>query len=114
MNGEIKVDFADMEKRLKLYVDKGWVTGFAEAGKEPITMTKPDASLIKPLKKINEFHGRFSAVDCSTRTLKRANNWGIYLMRATYASGSVQLSETHMYVGAFCKTFELSWRATLL
>jgi len=86
MNGEIKVDFVDMEKKLKLYVDKGWVTGFAEAGKEPITMTKPDASLIKPLKKTNEFHGRFSAVDCSTRTLKRANNWGIYLMRATYAS----------------------------
>ena len=25
------------------------------------------------------------AVDCSTRTLKRANNWGIYLMRVSFA-----------------------------
>jgi hypothetical protein len=86
MNGDIRVDFIEMEKKLKLYVDKGRVTGAVEARKEPITMTKPDASLIKPLKKVNAFPGRFSAVDCSTRTLKRANNWGIYLMRATYAS----------------------------
>jgi hypothetical protein len=42
--------------------------------------------LIKPLKKLKRFIGHFLAVDCSTRTLKRANNWGIYLMRATYAS----------------------------
>jgi hypothetical protein len=46
---------------------------------------KPDASLIKPLKRMDIFSGMFVAVDCSTRTLKRANNWGIYLMRAAYA-----------------------------
>ena len=47
MNGEIKVDFVDMEKKLNLYVDRGRVTGVVEARKEPITVTKPDASLIK-------------------------------------------------------------------
>ncbi|MEJ2242616.1 MAG: DNA double-strand break repair nuclease NurA [Candidatus Bathyarchaeota archaeon] len=31
-------------------------------------------------------NARFLAVDCSTRTLKRANNWGVYLMRVAYAS----------------------------
>ena len=30
--------------------------------------------------------GSFIAIDCSTRTLKRANNWGIYLMRVSCAS----------------------------
>ena len=86
MNDNIKRDFAEMEKKLKFYIDKGRVTGAVEVKEEPVTSVKPDVSLIKPLKKVSGFLGGFVAVDCSTRTLKRANNWGIYLMRAAYAS----------------------------
>jgi len=41
-----------MEKKLKCYIDKGRVAGGAEVRKEPLISVKPDASLIKPLKKI--------------------------------------------------------------
>lgn len=81
----LKEDLSDMEKKLSLYVDKGRVTGTAAVIEEPMVAVKPDLSQIKPLKKIERFEGQFLAVDCSTRTLKRANNWGIYLMRASYA-----------------------------
>jgi hypothetical protein len=86
MNDNIKTDFAKMEKKLEFYIDKGRVTGAVEVKEEPVISVKPDVSLIKPLKKVSGFPGGFVAVDCSTRTLKRANNWGIYLMRAAYAS----------------------------
>jgi len=86
MNDRISEDLAEMEKKLSLYVDKGRVTGAVEVREEPVLAIKPDKSFIKPLKKVSRFDGLFLAVDCSTRTLKRANNWGIYLMRATYAS----------------------------
>jgi len=86
MDENVKTDFADMQKKLKFYVDKGRVTGSIEVREEPVISAKPDVSLIKPLKRITRFSGSFVAVDCSTRTLKRANNWGIYLMRAAYAS----------------------------
>lgn len=86
MEAKIKVDLAEMERKLKLYVDKGRVIGLIDVKEEPALLIKPDASLIKPLKKVDKFYGCFFAVDCSTRTLKRANNWGIYLMRAAYAS----------------------------
>jgi hypothetical protein len=86
MKENVKADFADMEKKLKFYIDKGRVTGSIEVREEPVISVKPDASWIKPLKKMSGFSGSFVAVDCSTRTLKRANNWGIYLMRAAYAS----------------------------
>jgi len=82
----INADIADMEKKLKLYVDKGSVAGSVEVREEPVISAKTDVSLIKPLEKISSFSGSFVAVDCSTRTLKRANNWGIYLMRVAYAS----------------------------
>jgi len=82
----IKNDLTEMEKRLKLYIDKGRVTGTIGVREEPVISASPNASLIKPLRKLSEFSGDFLAVDCSTRTLKRANNWGIYLMRAAYAS----------------------------
>jgi hypothetical protein len=85
MDAKINEDLANMEKRLSMYVDKGRVPSAVEVREEPVTAIKPDKSLIKPLKKITSFDGLFLAVDCSTRTLKRANNWGIYLMRATYA-----------------------------
>lgn len=86
MEAKIKVDLAEMERKLKLYVDKGRVIGLIDVKEEPALLIKPDVSLIKPLKKVDKFCGCFFAVDCSTRTLKRANNWGIYLMRAAYAS----------------------------
>ena len=86
MNERISEDLAEMEKKLCLYVDKGRVTGAVEVREEPVIAAKPDKSLIRPLKKVKSFDGHFLAVDCSTRTLKRANNWGVYLMRATYAS----------------------------
>lgn len=86
MNQKVEVDLADMEKRLKCYVDKGRLAGSAEVRKEPIISVRPDASLIKPLKKVTTYNGSFIAVDCSTRTLKRANNWGVYLMRASCAT----------------------------
>lgn len=85
MNGNIETDFTEMEKKLKFYIDKGRVTGTVEVREEPVISVKPDVSMIKPLKKLKNFSGHFLAVDCSTRTLKRANNWGIYLMRAAYA-----------------------------
>jgi hypothetical protein len=51
---------------------------------EHVVSVTPEVSLIKPLKKVDSFCGTFVAVDCSTRTLKRANNWGIYLMRTAH------------------------------
>src|SRR4030042_347065 len=81
----IETDFTEMETKLKCYVDKGRVAGGAEVREEPMVSVKPDASLINPLKKISAHDGSFVAVDCSTRTLKRANNWGVYLMRPAYA-----------------------------
>ena len=86
MNPKIDADFVEMEKKLKCYVDKGRVAGGTKLREEPMVTVKPDASLIKPLKRMDSFAGRFMAVDCSTRTLKRANNWGIYLMRVSCAA----------------------------
>jgi len=86
MSEKIGEDLADMKKKLSLYVDKGRVTGYMEVKEEPVIAVKPDVSKIRPLKKVSSFEGQFLAVDCSTRTLKRANNWGIYLMRTAYTS----------------------------
>jgi hypothetical protein len=86
MNQRINIDLTDMEKRLKCYVDKGRVAGSTEIRKEPMISVKPNLSLIKPLKNITTYIGSFIAIDCSTRTLKRANNWGVYLMRASCAT----------------------------
>jgi hypothetical protein len=85
MNNIIEADFTDMEKKLQCYADKGRVAGGAEVIEEPMISVRADASLIKSLKKIGAHGGSFTAVDCSTRTLKRANNWGVYLMRPAYA-----------------------------
>jgi hypothetical protein len=86
MNQKIETDFAEMETKLKCYIDKGRMVGAAEVRNEPLIAVRPDASLIRPLKKISLYDGSFIAVDCSTRTLKRANNWGVYLMRASCAA----------------------------
>jgi len=85
MNGKIREDLAEMEKKLGMYVGKGRVVGQTEVREEPVITEKPDKSKIKPLKKVSIFSGNFLAVDCSTRTLKRANNWGIYLLRVATA-----------------------------
>ena len=86
MDQKIEVDLTSMEKKLKCYVDKGRVAGSTEIRKEPMISVKPDNSLFKPLDKVTTYIGSFIAVDCSTRTLKRANNWGVYLMRASCAT----------------------------
>jgi hypothetical protein len=86
MGQRLKIDLKDMEMKLRCYVDKGRVAGSAEVRKEPMISVKPDVSFIKPLKKTTTYIGSFVAVDCSTRTLKRANNWGVYLMRASCAT----------------------------
>jgi len=85
MSVHVDTDFAEMEKKLKYYVDKGRLASATEVQEQPMIAVKPDESLIQPLKKISSFDGSFVAVDCGTRTLKRANNWGIYLMRPSYA-----------------------------
>jgi hypothetical protein len=85
MNDKIKEDLAEMEKKLTEYVNKGRAVGFNEMREEPVMAVKPDKSKIKPLAKMKNYEGNFLAVDCSTRTLKRANNWGVYLMRVAYA-----------------------------
>src|SRR4030067_2207516 len=88
MPPNVESDFSEMETKLRCYVDKGKVAGTTNTKEEPITNVKPDASLLKPLQRKIAFSGGFMAVDCSTRTLKRANNWGIYLMRPSYATVS--------------------------
>jgi hypothetical protein len=85
INDRISEDLEDMKKKLNLYADKGRIIESDKVRTEPIIAVKPDKSKIKPLKKIESYDGRFLAVDCSTRTLKRANNWGIYLLRTVYA-----------------------------
>ncbi len=82
---KITEDLEEMKKKLSFYVDNGRVKATAELRREWVIAVKPDRSLIKPLKKMESFDRHFLAVDCSTRTLKRANNWGIYLMRVAYA-----------------------------
>src|SRR3990170_6663343 len=84
MDASVEMDFSNMEAKLRCYVDKGRVASGAEIREEPMVNVKPDAFLIKPLQRTTDFSGSFMAVDCSTRTLKRANNWGIYLMRPSY------------------------------
>jgi len=79
-------DIAEMQKRLGLYVSNGCVVGATEVNEEPAVTVRADASKIRPLPTVGKFEGHFLAVDCSTRTLKRANNWGVYLMRAAYAA----------------------------
>lgn len=85
MSDKIKEGLAEMKKKLSAYVDKGRAVGYQLAKEEPVIADKPDKSKFKPLRRVDSCDVHFQAVDCSTRTLKRANNWGIYLLRATYA-----------------------------
>jgi len=83
---KIHEDLVELKTKLKTYVDKGRQIGFRDIKPQPLIIAKPDITRIKPLKKVKHCDSRFLAVDCSTRTLKRAHNWGIYLMRVAYAS----------------------------
>jgi len=85
MNGDFQEDLTEMRKKLGDYVDKGRVIHFQEVNEEPIVGVKPDKSKIKPLRKMESYEGHFMAVDCSTRTLKRASNWGVYFLRVSHA-----------------------------
>jgi hypothetical protein len=82
---KINEDLVEMKKKLSEYVDKGRVVGYHEVKEEPVITERLDMSKFKPLRRVSSCDVHFQAVDCSTRTLKRANNWGIYLFRATYA-----------------------------
>ncbi len=84
-NANLHSDLTEMQKKLNTYVEKGRIAESTAVNEESIVAVKPDPLKIRPLRKINKFDGTFLAVDCSTRTLKRANNWGIYLMRVSYA-----------------------------
>lgn len=85
MSDKIQKDLTEMKKKLSIYVDKGRAVSYCEVREEPVLGVKPDKSRVKPLKKVDNYEGHFMAVDCSTRTLKRANNWGVYLLRVAYA-----------------------------
>ena len=82
---KIQENLVELKTKLKAYVDRGRQIGFSDIKPQPLIITKPDMTKIKPLKKVKTCDSRFVAVDCSTRTLKRAHNWGIYLMRVAYA-----------------------------
>lgn len=86
MQPSIQLDFSEMEQKLQFYIDNGRMADGSPVKEEPLIAVKPDASLVRPLDKVTTYMGSFIAVDCSTRTLKRANNWGVYLMRASCAS----------------------------
>ncbi len=86
MGDKIGKDLAEMKKKLNEYVDKGRAVNFHGVREKPVIAVKPNVSQIKPLRKIKNCDRHFLAVDCSTRTLKRANNWGVYLLRTAYAS----------------------------
>ena len=82
---KVSEDLTEMEKKLKEYVDKGRRIGYHELKEEPVIADKPDSSKIKPLRKMDRCDVHFLAVDCSTRTLRRANYWGVYLLRSAFA-----------------------------
>ena len=86
MSAITEKDLTNVEKTLGFYAQNGISFDSNNfPGERTISIT-PEASQIKPLRKIDRFGGAFAAVDCSTRTLKRANNWGIYLMRTAHVS----------------------------
>ncbi len=81
----IERDLGDMERKLGCYIDKGRLANSHEFEEETAIAVRLDGANAKPLQKMSGCKVRFLAVDCSTRTLKRANNWGVYVLRATYA-----------------------------
>ncbi len=86
MEKEIEADFNEIKEVLKNYIEKGHTISFRDVKDEPSIAVKPTQIKIASLKKTKTCDVHFFAVDCSTRTLKRANNWGIYLFRVSYAT----------------------------
>jgi len=80
-------DLASMVKKLTNYVDAGRLVGELVVDEEPIRIINIDPTNNIPLTQTSYdiIRSRFMAVDCSTIPLMRANNWGIYLLRAAYA-----------------------------
>ena len=85
MNEKMTADLNLMKEKLKEYLEKGRAISFCDVKEEPVIAVKPDKSRIRPLKRMLNCDVHFMAVDCSTRTLRRANNWGIYLLRVSSA-----------------------------
>ena len=82
---EIEKDLDVMKQELRRYVNQGRELDFRGETPGPRAIMGLDKRKIKPLRKVSTFTGTVHAVDCGTRTLKRANNWGIYLLRSAYA-----------------------------
>ena len=85
MDDLILTDLEQMLKKLNKYVNRGCLIDDKKIESEPPVSLKPEVEKIRPLKHVKDSSLLFVAVDCSTRTLKRANNWGIYVMRVAYA-----------------------------
>ncbi|HVP40988.1 MAG TPA: DNA double-strand break repair nuclease NurA [Candidatus Krumholzibacteriaceae bacterium] len=85
MNEKMIKDLSLMKEKLRDYVEKGRAISFGDVREEPVIAVKPEKSRIRPLEKMSSCDVHFIAVDCSTRTLRRANNWGIYLLRVSSA-----------------------------
>ncbi len=86
MSSEIKADLTVMKETLRSYVEKGQAMSFEHIKDEPTIAVKPTPAKFVHLKEMKTCDVHFYAVDCSTRTLKRANNWGIYLFRVSHAT----------------------------
>ena len=85
MEKKIGKDLTEMTNKLSKYVNNGRAVGSYAVEKESTIGIKPEMSRIKSIKPMTSYNGSFLAVDCSTKPLKRANNWGIYLLRTAYA-----------------------------
>ncbi len=80
-----ETDLRDIVDALRNYVEKGWSPVSIQLREEPKLLETPSKEKIKPLRRTEAKDIKFLAVDCSTRTLKRAHNWGIYIFRVSYA-----------------------------
>ncbi|UCG37308.1 MAG: DNA double-strand break repair nuclease NurA [Candidatus Bathyarchaeota archaeon] len=86
MNSDTKSALTEMTRILTSYAQGGPAISIKEVKDELTVALAPSLANIIRLPKPKSCSARFFAVDCSTRTLKRANNWGIYLLRTSYAT----------------------------
>lgn len=88
MQTEMSSCLRDIAEKMRIYVEKGQkgFTDTEDATEEKEKFITFNPARIKPLSKVTEWPAQFFAVDCSTRTLKRAYNWGIYLFRVIFVS----------------------------
>ena len=83
MYDKIQNDLDEVATKLKKYVQNGFFMNQIEVREEPRLIEVPNEAKLKPLEKVDATKIRFMAVDCSTRTLRRGHNWGIYLFRVS-------------------------------